>query len=694
MLPASDSKFSKTTIGNFTFDIERERTRQPLFLHRNIIRVLDHHAKSRSQTMGSSIESRGTAARRQAPGFDPGPNPVTPPPRSSRLRDQLIEKFHRDDAELILDIRSIRRKLNYRENLAERPSKRLKHESVSCKCYLAVWDNREGHRQLEPILKRSEDCTVASADPASGAHVVEIELQNPFRVPVRDFFVPLTDRNGQVSKWAVGDRYLLEIKIIPCTRSKLWPPIPLLSRSEESLTRDIVKRTDLAFSEGMLISNYTNLPHAPPTGVPLSVSFDQAGRTFKTKFGIEVHAEWTYPHLYDAKLKKEATSRAEQMKEEEKIDPLCRSINRGVSSDTGKTAGLIAADVTLPVKQTVTVYYIWDVEPRTTVPHKPRSMSLEGLNCPVCHVREFSNVERLQFHFCNVHDKYRLWLESQKHYPDSKVLKSVVFRVEPADIVRPRAANYVKDEREFSWQRPPRSFDIEAYVSGDQSWVGAIPRRRNAAAATAAIATTTTTTQTQQLQASTGAITSSSTSATVVVRKGKFQPAAEVPEVLHPVRTKFRVPVPRTRRKTSFYRSVSHRAAEEGELLSETDNDIDADWLMKRHHDTFTEADDLSQSQKTFRQKWNTHILSEGCPCPRYISDSLVRFVRANATWLQGHIHSRGGDDTDLDLDLDMFTQYYHLTAVLRKRRLVDARVLRDCLQIIQGETKKMKEEV
>jgi VEFS-Box of polycomb protein len=656
MLYASDHKFSKSFVGDFTFDIQRHWTRYPLFLNRNIMRVLDHHAKRSRPGARSLPETRSNGASGRTSQLAL----VTPPPRSTRLRDQLNEKFHQEDAELIFDVRSIRRKLNYRQNLEERPRKRVKREAVDCRCYFAVWDNRESHRQLEPILKRSEDCTVTPADTASDAHAVEIELENPFRIPAREFFVPIV-KDGEVTKWAIGDRYLLEIKIIPCNTTELWPPMPILSKSEESLARGLVKPKDLAFTDGMLISNYTNLPHAPPLGVPLNVAFDQGGRTFKTKYGLEVNAEWTYPHVYEAKLKKEGEILVERMKQGERTDPLCRSIDRGRVAEQRESA-LSSIRENLPAKASVKISYIWDIETRTPVPKEARTISLEGFHCPVCHTHEYANLKRLQFHLSSNHDKYKFTVESQEQDLPSQKLKCVVFRVEVAEIVRPRATNHAKDEREFSWQRPERPFDIDAYLDGEQGWVGALPRRRTAAAAAG---------QPQPPQVST-----SSVSAQVWVgvgRKNIFRPATEVSEIPLRTRKKFQVPVAKTRKRTSFYRSINHRTIETGDVLSETDDDVDDNWLIKRHHDIVAETDELTEPEKNFRQKWNAHIMSEGCPSPRYVSDSLIRFVRCNSACLRGE-----------DGDPDMFILFQELTSMLMERYLIDTKVLKDCLRIIR----------
>ena len=227
--------------------------------------------------------------------------------------------------------------------------------------------------------------------------------------------------------------------------------------------------------------------------------------------------------------------------------------------------------------------------------------------------------------------------------------------------MRPRAADHITDERVFSWQRPERPFDIHDYVSGEHSWVGAPPRRRTAATAA----------QHQPPQVAT--LSTSIQAAGLTGRKSLFRSSTEVPQIPLPNRKKFRVPVAKTTKKTTFYRSVSHRAMDTGEILSETDDDVDDQWLIKRQHDSIADTEGLTEVEKRFRQKWNAHVLSEGCPSARYISDSLIRFVRGNVVWLAGS-----------DEDVGMFVQFQQLTSVLMERGMIDAKVLRDCFQVIR----------
>ena len=107
LLSVQDTKSQKTFIANLTFDYYRSLYRSPLFLNRNIMRVLAHHDKRRQNIPnppGESSESPNTA----------------PADRSSRsaatrsLRDRFRPVYHERDAEFIVELIDVRKKLNFK----------------------------------------------------------------------------------------------------------------------------------------------------------------------------------------------------------------------------------------------------------------------------------------------------------------------------------------------------------------------------------------------------------------------------------------------------------------------------------------------------------------------------------------------------------------------------------------------------
>jgi hypothetical protein len=150
-------------------------------------------------------------------------------------------------------------------------------------------------------------------------------------------------------------------------------------------------------------------------------------------------------------------------------------------------------------------------------------------------------------------------------------------------------------------------------------------------------------------------ITSASTSAGVTT-------AEKVQEIPAPKRRKFPVTKSRGRNKTAFYRSVSHRPMrlDEGPL-SESDDDMD---------DLWKEQEDLNDVEKEFMVRWGMHIMAEHFPHGRYVSDSMVRFVRKEKIWLRRSC---------------VLLDWCRLIQELKEYGVVDSKVIKECYKILRS---------
>src|SRR5437763_1522685 len=198
-----ERKFPNRFVGDFNFDIEREQYRSLLFLHRNVMRVLAHHAKrqARSKAIANTAAfdepNTDASASNAKPNHPPingnylATNPNTTPqgalkqhretampecetsklatphsaPDSKRLsvRKQLEGIYRQQGAELVLELKNIRKKLNFnynRPNDGEPDRKRIKRDVVRCQCHVAIWDNRDLFRSPDPVATRSQLCSV------------------------------------------------------------------------------------------------------------------------------------------------------------------------------------------------------------------------------------------------------------------------------------------------------------------------------------------------------------------------------------------------------------------------------------------------------------------------------------------------------------------------------------------------------
>ncbi|KAL9111587.1 MAG: hypothetical protein Q9227_004075 [Pyrenula ochraceoflavens] len=488
-----------------------------------------------------------------------------------------------------------------------------------------------------------------------------VEMSNPFLLRAKDIFVPPHPKARSSSSQArlgIGDNYSMEIKVIPIKPTTSWPPIPLLSKNEGSLTQDVSKRAP-GYEEGMLVANYSNLPDSPPSNVPLPAAFNRHNRTFQTKYGFELSAGWQHPtspledHLKARRSSKRVdgfndlpwvsdNKISDDIKEQENDQSSKRNLRRANGavnySYTGATE-ISDSDFSRRKRKRrkVKISFRFDMI-KSNLPGRKNdfldTVNIEGFCCPLCRPREFRSLQTLRFHLTNDHDKYRFEIENQKNNPSDGSPTVIDFKVNYAEITRERAANHVKDERDFTWHAPAEPFDVDEYLDGDTTWVGLPPRRRKSAAKSDSM----------------------------------FKPTFEVPPLTHNIRQPPKVPKSKTRLETPLYRSISHQIAQTGEELSESDDEIGKEWLSMKHADMLDPS--KSDSSRAFLTRFDAHLLSENLANTKYLSDSVVRFVRANKEWLRNS---------------KMLEEFNALMAELIDQNLTAPHVLAGCISIIHG---------
>ncbi|KKY16228.1 putative polycomb protein vefs-box [Phaeomoniella chlamydospora] len=351
------------------------------------------------------------------------------------LRDRLNRPYEERDAELVVELLNVRKKLNFKETASEAAdpaTQQRSRERIKCYAYLAVWDNRPGSNSSEPICKQTQTCIFHPYQSSLGAPAVHVEMDHPFTIRANDLHVSV-EKNGQRTM-GIGDKYFLEIKVLPFTSNDMWPPIPILNKSDGSLNPDGTKRV-FGSLEGYLVGNYLNLPFAPADAVPLSVAFDQGGRTHKTKYGFEVKSYWrSAPTPLEQRIKVEEPAAA-------------------------------------PMS------WIPDLQPVDTARQPKRKQ--KPASEPTKEVRRVAHLsDTLQFHLTSNHPKFSFSVEKEELGVDWNRPPRVYIKVEEAEIFRERASDHVKDPREMVWTAPKRPLDVDAYLNGDSRWLGGPLKKR------------------------------------------------------------------------------------------------------------------------------------------------------------------------------------------------------------------------
>jgi hypothetical protein len=686
-----ERKFPNRFVGDFNFDIEQDHYRSLLFLHRNVMRVLAHHAKRRARSKAHSNTSVDNAAaifdrpNANASGSNStidvsminGNNRTTnssltprvarnqyqevampeyetsklatphsaPDSKRASVRKQLEGIYRQQGAELVLELRNIRKKLNFnsnRRNDGEPDRKRIKRDVVRCQCHVAIWDNREVFRSPDPVATRSQLCSVTLQGGPEDCQSVDIEMDHAFRIKATEMHVPVKTKGGLQMTW--GDKYFLEIKIIPCEEAAVWPPFKVLSKVEGTVTAALGKKS-AATVQGALVSSYANLPQAPASNVPMSISFVQDGLTLKTKFGLEVSSLWTISPASEMKRKDEGNDWLKKVPFWSPIAAPASSMENDSLINNGSSPS-----VQRPKK--VVVSYRLDVVGFTGRSREFREASLDGYSCLACRRREYQSLTDLLFHLSTCHFKYKYTVDEEDKTPRSGDPQNIIIKIDVADPEKkkPLKKTFKNPDTEIDWVAPKRPFDVDAYVNGDHTWTGQGHKRPVKAPRPILNGT------------------SASTSA-ILKRKVGFTPAEEVQEIPVPERKRFKVIPSRTRNNTAFFRSVSHRPMLLSESpLSESDDEMDDSWIREKHRERIYEQEDLQDVEKEFLVRWDLHVMAEHCPHGRHISDSLVRFVRKEKIWLRQTHHWR---------------ELQKLIAKLKAHDVIDAKVITGCFKII-----------
>lgn len=101
-----------------------------------------------------------------------------------------------------------------------------------------------------------------------------------------------------------------------------------------------------------------------------------------------------------------------------------------------------------------------------------------------------------------------------------------------------------------------------------------------------------------------------------------------------PVRVKPKFPVPEAPPGVTFVRSISRRALETGETISESDDDPDESWIAPRKAAEYANDLGLSKNTRRFLTIYDPFIRTQRINGDRHLNEAQIRFVRTKATTL------------------------------------------------------------
>lgn len=300
--------------------------------------------------------------------------------------------------------------------------------------------------------------------------------------------------------------------------------------------------------------------------------------------------------------------------------------------------------------QTCHITYIFDGGPIGS-----RSIARKKLSCVFCPDRlPHPTFDRLHFHYLSFHDHFTFKVHKPAETDSNSFTRTV--RIELAAPRYERASDNVCDEREITWIKPDIPFDLQQYLaegghntwaSGKQLALKAFPKTVKPGCMSKGIARPKAT------------FVNGQSRLPPTDRQLWVGPPEEVPEV--PSRKRKRYTVPQVPGVTIF-RAESKREVEPGEVLSESDAEPDDSWLRTKHRlEGFPQ---LTGAAREFAILFDEHLQDE----PRnlanvHVCEAVVRFVRKSAVRLrQPHLlhelKSKLGELMDMDLISDEYVGY------------------------------------
>jgi len=553
------------------------------------------------------------------------------------------------NSELVIDFSNIRKKLNFKTNVldeGERSSKRQKRNAIKCKCHLTIWDNRTDAPSTTPRAF-TRDCRVTATETLADGVFVEVELDNPFIIKKEDLLFTYPTKDGLITGFV--DRYFMEIKIIPCRADGRWPPMPILGKSDgDHFARDV--REDSGELQGAVVARYMHLPQAPEVDVPLSVFFLHGGRTYRSKYGLSVVSKWVA-----AGENPQPTNGLDldSFREPEIVIP--RAVNKAgvelresidVLVTASKSPVTESTALALPVTPEVHYKFIATSTNPSNEADVLRHSIVKGYLCPICTMWKSTRLANLEFHLATTHAKYKWLIHSPQQDATKRVAKPVV--VECRSIPQAKREEPKNSIFTFEWHAPHKPFDLPAYLGGDERWT--ISEKKHLPAHRKAI---------EQRR-----------------RVATLPPASQVPDFRVPQRKKYPAvklqSLPQHGQRD--YTSVSHRPVSPSEEpRSETDDEIDNEWQIQQHMerlDIVAKKEGWSINERDLRKRWDKHRMEEQLEHPRYLSNSLVRFVRKNRKWL-----NHGKDD--------LLETFFDFLQPLKAQRVLNDDVIQDVNDMI-----------
>ncbi|KAI9872908.1 MAG: hypothetical protein M1830_001068, partial [Pleopsidium flavum] len=502
--------------------------------------------------------------------------------------------------------------------LTDHPNKKLKYPDIRCYCGLTIW----GPKSIEkdPLVKKAQECTIRTALTPAGEVKAQIEMDEPLILNASELFVGV--QRSTYSKLTITDSYHMEIMFLPLDSREVWPAVlvkPVKGRVSPQADNVMANHVQ---NDQVLVAKWTKLPNCPPKGAPLSIQAFKNRKPYKANISLELDAAWC-----------RSTTPLEHYNSQLRHSPPAR----------------LPTPISEPETLASTTIVIWTFGDMP--PEDRKTLTMFGYLCPACERKDFCTYDNLHFHLLTNHDLLKFHVTREQKNEVNGLQVVVRISVAVADDYRNRAANDVKDDRVFCWERPKHPFDLQSFLAGDENWIGKSSRRPPPAL------------HIHQLPKA----SRSQSWDTLNWASQRVDPS----NVLDlPVMDRKKHPVPSAPAEVTFFRANSKRPLKESEAISESDDDVNEAWLKHKHGELIQDFSHVTVSEKNFMKKYDAYMLMEELSGNTHFADATVRFCRNHKEWLRRP---------------DMYKEFLKNAASLITLGTISEPLLQGCIRIIRG---------
>ncbi|KAK7538830.1 uncharacterized protein J3D65DRAFT_351913 [Phyllosticta citribraziliensis] len=322
-------------------------------------------------------------------------------------------------------------------------------------------------------------------------------------------------------------------------------------------------------SDGQYLRSYVHhLPRCPATdrGFEIKLANSNEKMLCKSEHTLHVDMDWVVPNM-----------------------SIMEEYNRTIRLERGQ-----GSSVPMQPMEPVRITY------RCDQAGMQKPLVVQGSLCPICWMRDFRTVERLQLHMKLQHDRFHFAFKEFKP-PECPSSKGVHVRLTFKERTeKPHSTG--RKFQEIRWIAPTRPFDLDAFLAGDESWVEG-KRRRAPLAAIAAL-------------------------------DAKIQRRPEdVEDLPKPARKRYKVPriIQEAEKEIVLFAMHSRRPLVEGEEISEDDNSTIPAYAVSKIR---RRSPNMPRTAVEFEDKWDAYMLDERLNSD-FVGEAVVRFLRHNETWIK-----------------------------------------------------------